>query len=117
MGFRGFIPVMLGIAVAGVHAIHAQQPDPAARVRIHTVMERYAPEYVLPPDERRRLKSERRDTIASRRAVIDTLDISRRKRRRLLRELYHTPFSDEYREVLSTLELEDGEESEYQIPD
>jgi hypothetical protein len=55
---------MLGIAVAGVHAIHAQQPDPAARVRIHTVMERYAPEYVLPPDERRRLKSERRDTIA-----------------------------------------------------
>ena len=108
---------MLGFAMAGLYGVHAQEGDPEPTVRIHTVMERYAPEYVLPPEERRRLKSERREDIASRRAVIDTLDIPRRKKRRLLRELYHTPFTDEYREVLGTQEPEAGNEVSNRVPD
>jgi hypothetical protein len=117
MQFKGFILAMLGTTLAGLHSLNAQAGHEETRIRVHTVMEHYAPEYVLAPEERRRLKNERHKDIAARRAVIDTLDISRRKKRRLLRELYNTPFSDEYQEVLSNLLPEDGEEIVDEEPD
>jgi len=77
-------------------------------------MEHYAPEFVIPPEERVRLKMERRRAVRYREAVIDTLPISRRKKRKLRRELYRTPFTDTFKEVLSSLQ---PEQTKKELPD
>lgn len=70
-------------------------------------MERYEPDFVLSPEERLQLKRERLATIKMRRAVIDTLDISDRKRRRLLKELYRSPLSDHWDRLVADLSFEE----------
>ena len=81
----------------------AQSGSPEPIIKVHTLMESYEPDLVFPAEERLRLKIERRETVRNRTAVIDSLDIPERKRKRLLRELHRTPFTDEYNQVLSEL--------------
>ncbi|MGI9552773.1 MAG: hypothetical protein ACR2MT_16330, partial [Aurantibacter sp.] len=63
-------------------------------VQKYTVMEKFEPNLVIPADERKRRKDERKQLIAHRRSILDTLSISDRRRQRLLRELSKNPFSD-----------------------
>ena len=107
------LPLAAGFFIAGsfMNCCMAQSETSKPKIRIHTVMERYEPGLVLPAEERLRLKIQRRETVENRAAVIDTLDIPARKRRKLLRELHRTPFTDEYNQVLSTLMLKPKEES------
>lgn len=86
---------------------HSQEPVPDWKVKYKTLMERYEPDLILSVEERRRMKVERYYTIKSREAAIDTLDIPERKKRKLLKELYRSPFTDEYDRVLSNLQPED----------
>lgn len=76
------------------------------QVKRYTVMQQFAPELVVPADERMRMKEERITTVRFREAVIDTLDIPEWKKRRLLRELYSTPFTDEWDKVFTSMESE-----------
>lgn len=79
---------------------------------MHTLMGRYAPELVLSPEERQQLKWERRETVSYREAVIDTLPVSKRVKRKLLRELYSSPFTETYDEVLQELQAREESEEE-----
>jgi hypothetical protein len=107
------LPLAAGFFITGsfLNSCLAQSETPKPKVRIHTVMERYEPGFVLPAEERLRLKVQRREAVENRTAVIDTLDIPERKRRKLLRELYRTPFTDKYDQVLSALMPKPAEES------
>lgn len=97
--------------------IYAQEATSTAqaeeiKVRKHTVLGQYEPEMVIPADERIQLKSNRIATIKMKREIIDTLDISDRKRRQLLKELYRSPFTYKWDKVIATLEAEDEEEED-----
>jgi hypothetical protein len=75
-----------------------------------TVMELYEPGMVLTVEDRIRLKKERLALIQKRRRIIDTLDISDRRKRRLLKELYSTPHSDRWERVIADIEFENDSE-------
>lgn len=75
------------------------------KVQKHTVMEQYEPAMVLSVDERVRLKKERLVTIKRRRGILDTLDISDRRRQRLLKELIRNPFSDRLNRAVADIEF------------
>jgi hypothetical protein len=91
-------------------ALLSAQADPSdttqldLQVKRYTLMQQYAPDLVVPADERIRMKEERITTVRYREAVIDTLDIPGWKKRKLLRELYRTPFSDEWDKVFTSME-------------
>lgn len=77
------------------------------KVKKHTVLAQYEDQMVLSAEERLRLKQERRELVLKRRAILDTLDISESRRRRLLRELYRSPFSTKWERLVTDLDIED----------
>ena len=99
----------LDIHAQGIKAI---EPNKEIKVKKHTVLGQYEPGMVISADERIQLKSERITAIKLKRMIIDTLDISDRKRRRLLRELYRSPFTYQWDKFIATIEAEDEEEDE-----
>ncbi|NAS13645.1 hypothetical protein [Poritiphilus flavus] len=94
-------------------AVNAQQRDPnttddkSLKVKKRTVMERYEPEMILSVEKRVELKKQRLATIKKRRQIIDTLDISERKKRRLLKELYQSPSSEKWDKLIADIEFEE----------
>ena len=103
--------------IAGSWNLCAQQnPENATskdiRVKKYTVLAQYEPDLVVPAEERLQLKSDRLSTIKERRAVIDTLSLSDRKRRKLLKELYRSPFSYHWDKIIADIEEEDEAEED-----
>ncbi len=90
----------------------ANTPAREIKVKKHTVLGQYEPEMVMTAKERFHLKSDRLATIQMKREIIDTLDISDRKRRQLLKELYRSPFTYKWDKVIATFEAEDEEVEE-----
>lgn len=76
-------------------------------VKKRTVLERFDSDLVISHEERMKLKIERANAIQERLEIMDTLNISERQRRRLLKELYRSPFSDEWNKVIADLEFEE----------
>ena len=76
-------------------------------VKKRTVLEQFDSDLVISPEERIKLKIDRFAAIQERLQIMDTLDISDRQRRRLLKELYYSPFSDEWNKVIADLEFEE----------
>lgn len=76
-------------------------------VQKYTVMEKFDSNLVIPANERKRRKEEQKQLIAHRRNILDTLDISDRRRQRLLRELNKNPFSDRINRTFADIEFED----------
>jgi len=76
-------------------------------IKQRTVLERFDSDLVISPEERMRLKLNRRSAIEKRLEIMDTLNISERQRRRLLKELYRSPFSNEWNKVIADLEFEE----------
>lgn len=79
------------------------------KVKKYTVMEQYEPELVLSVNERVRLKEKRIATIKRRRGILDTLDISERRRERLLKALLKNPFSDKLNKAVADIEFVEDE--------
>lgn len=101
--------VLWGLS-ADLHAQAARTEGPVTdtvSVEFKTLLERYETGYVPPREERLRLKKERKSLVAFRKSVIDTLPVSKRRKKRLLKELYTTPFTEEWTKVLVDLEFED----------
>ena len=103
------------ILIAGCWHLKAQEQTTKSeikeiRVKKHTVLAQYEPELVVPAEERLQLKNDRLNTIKERRAIIDTLQLSDRKRRKLLKELYRSPFSYHWDKVIADIEAEEEEE-------
>lgn len=77
-------------------------PKPQFQVKKYTLMEQFEPDMVVPVAERVQLKEERFDLIQERRGILDTLDVSERKKRKLLRDIYKNPLSDRLSQVMVT---------------
>ncbi len=89
-----------------VQQLKAEEQD-TLFVKYKTVLERYEAAYVATTQERLQMKKRRKALIRFRESVIDTLPVSNRLKRRLLKELYNTPFTEEWSRVLADLEFED----------
>lgn len=76
------------------------------RVKAHTLMARFEPGFVPPAEERLEMKVQRKETVEYREALIDTLSIPERRKRKLRKELYNTPFTDEWEKVIVDLDLD-----------
>ncbi|MBT8236902.1 MAG: hypothetical protein KJO04_11960 [Bacteroidia bacterium] len=87
-------------------------PEKKLKIRDRTVLGQFESNLVLSADERLKKKLERRELIAKRRAIIDTLDISERRRRRLLKELYGSPFTTRWDKVVASMEFEEDPDLE-----
>ncbi|MGI9547208.1 MAG: hypothetical protein ACR2MM_08235 [Flavobacteriaceae bacterium] len=112
---KKFLLSLCFVVGAGSFYSNAQQSfreasDKKIKVKKHTVLAQYEPELVLPAEERLQLKTDRQATIIERRQIIDTLDISDRKRRRLLKELYRSPFSYKWDKVIADIQAEEDQE-------
>ena len=94
-------------------AVYGQEEQNITRkevtVKKRTVLERFNSDIVISPEERMKLKLDRMAAIQQRLEIIDTLNISTRQRRRLLKELYHSPFSNQWNKVIADLEFEEIE--------
>ena len=78
--------------------LSAQQSDfvmagERQEVKKYTIMERFEPELILTATEREKLKAERFAAIQTKMSILDTLDISERKREKLINDLIENPFS------------------------
>lgn len=78
-------------------------------VQKYTVMEKFEPDLVIPVDERKRLKEERKQMVVQRKNVLDTMNISDRRRSRLLRELKENPFSGRINRAFADIKFEDDD--------
>ncbi|TMM57266.1 hypothetical protein FEE95_12325 [Maribacter algarum] len=64
------------------------------KVQRHTVMSRFEPEIASTEEKRLEKRHNRIAETERKLSIIDTLDISKRRKKALLRDLEYTPFSD-----------------------
>lgn len=70
------------------------------KVQKRTLMDQFEPNYVKSVEERVALKEKRIATQQQAKKILDTMDISERKRRRLMRELRRSPFSERIQKTI-----------------
>lgn len=73
----------------------------------YTIMERFESDMILTAVERERLKKERFEEIKSKIGILDTLDISERKREKLMEDLITDPFSPRLSKTLADIEYKE----------
>ncbi|MGC1514965.1 MAG: hypothetical protein WA810_05265 [Maribacter sp.] len=99
-----------GVALtAPMHGLQAQEDaKPELKVQERTLMEKFEADYVLPVLERQALKENRITHQRNTKKILDTLDISDRKRRLLMKELRRDPFSLKIKEsIMAETQFED----------
>ena len=106
-------PIIIALLWLSLPELHAQDSIaiPTAQeldVRERTILGQFESNLVEPADERLQKKLERRDLILMRRSIIDTLDITEYRRKRLLKELYRSPHSDRWERLMAQLDLENN---------
>lgn len=80
------------------------------KVQKHTVMEKFEPELVISVEDRIQLKQERIVQLKETKELLDTLSISKRKKRKLMRDLRRSPiFSDRLNKVIAENKFEENE--------
>ncbi|MFH6603915.1 hypothetical protein ACEZ3G_10545 [Maribacter algicola] len=80
------------------------------KVQQYTVMERFDPNLVLPVEDRIQLKKDRIVEFRRTKELLDTLSISKRKKRKLMRDLRRSPiFTERLNKVVAENTLEDNE--------
>lgn len=78
-------------------------------VQKHTIMEQFEPGYVMPVSEREEMKRKRIANAEYALRVLDTVQISDRKRKLLLRDLQYNPFSDRLNKFIVESKFEDDD--------
>ncbi|WP_289062658.1 hypothetical protein [uncultured Zobellia sp.] len=96
--------------LVGTCGLSAQEiKEKKSEITKYTVMERFEPKAILTVEERTKLREERIAKTERRREILDTLDISERKRQRLLEDLITEPFSNRLNRTMAEIEFEDEE--------
>ncbi|RKN81217.1 hypothetical protein [Ulvibacterium marinum] len=103
----------LGLAILffGVQTTKAQNSEKEESAIIErTYMERFEPQLIKSVEERLALKQLRIAEMRRKMVILDSLDISERRRRALQKDLRNNPFSHRLSKTLSTIEFMDGVE-------
>ena len=105
----GSLFLFLGTTHLAAQDLAAVTKSKELKVKKHTVMEQFEPEMVLSVNERVRLKEVRMETIRRRRGILDTMQISKRRRQKLLKDLISNPFSDKLGKAVAEIEFIEDE--------
>lgn len=103
----------LALFLFGAFQIVAQDATPdkkEVQVQRHTVMEQFAAEIMPTAEERQQKKIAHLAEIEKLKRALDTMDISRRKKRRILADLVNKPYSDRVNQAMAEISFEDGDE-------
>lgn len=108
-----FTSFILGLSCMAVPQLYAQDSValPSAqelKIRERTFLAQFESNLVETADKRFQRKLDRRDLILKRHAIIDSLDISEYRKKRLLKELYHSPHSFRWERLVAKLEIEEN---------
>ncbi len=76
-------------------------------VKKNTMMARFEPELTISAKERERMKAERFAEIKLKMEMLDTMDISQRKREKLLVDIINKPFSTRLSSKMSDSQFEE----------
>jgi hypothetical protein len=115
MNYSKTLTLGLCITFFGTSLLSAQDqlPEETAnkeiKVQKHTILERFETDFMVSADERKEMKTAHIAMTQKRYSILDTLDISERKRRKLMSDLYESPFSDRLNRTMADLEFEDEE--------
>lgn len=100
----------------GAFQIHAQDSTPEqtkkekeVKVQRHTVMEQFAREITPTEAQRRQMKLTHLAEIEKLKKALDTMDISRRKKRKILADLVNKPYSDRVNQAMAEISFDDDE--------
>lgn len=105
-----FVPMVWCLLSASKLSAQEQKEMPKKDISVqrHTIMERFEPDLMVPLQERIALKKQRVADAQRTRALLDTLDISERKREKLLNDLEKTPFSNRLTKTIADSKFEDA---------
>ena len=106
---NGILALSLLLFVAGSYLMVGQSTDKIEiKVQKRTLVGLFEPDYVIPVEERIALKESRIAHQRTTKRILDTLDISDAKRRKLMRELRRSPFSERIaKTILAETEFQD----------
>lgn len=108
---RSIWVISLCVLFMGVSQMSAQETknedSKVTKVQKHTIMEKFAPDISLTVEERQQKRIDRVAEIRFRKSVLDTLDISERRRQKLLSDLIKNPFSDRLNKTMAEVKFED----------
>lgn len=94
------VGIFLAFMVCGLTVSAQEENKKTITVQKHTIMDQFEPDLVKPVSERLELKKDRIAHQINTKNILDTLDISDRKRRRLLKELKRNPFSEHLDKII-----------------
>lgn len=100
----------LGVGIGFLCTTQLSAQNTEIKVQKYTVMERFEPNLVVSVEDRIQLKKDRIVETSRTKELLDTLDISNRKRRKLLKDLQLSPFSNRLSKVVAEAKFEVVEE-------
>ena len=117
MIMKKFIPILLGVCVfmyAPNCNAQEQKEDTTKtkviiKVKKKTILEQYEKDFVIPKDERLQLKKDRYKDYLLKKSILDTMKISDRRKKKLLRDLRFKPFSPQLSKAFADIKFEDEE--------
>lgn len=104
--------IVFGFALFVFGAFQVTAQDTAAEtkkveVQRHTVMERFASEITPTAQDREQKKLAHLREVEKLKKALDTMDISRRKKRKILADLINKPYSDRVNQAMAEISFED----------
>ena len=107
--YRAVILLVMGFFLVDIHAQSKESDTMEKKLKVEkwTILEEYEPDMILSAEDRISLKKNRIVEAKRIKGILDTMDISDRKRKKLLKDLFKNPFSDRLMRTLADTEFED----------
>ncbi|MCK0189240.1 hypothetical protein [Arenibacter sp. F20364] len=108
--YSAVILLVMGFFLVDLNAQTRESDTLGKKLKVEkwTILEEYEPDMILSAEDRISLKKKRIVEAKRRKGILDTMDISDRKRKRLLKDLYKNPFSDRLMKTLADTKFEDA---------
>lgn len=102
----------MGLFLIEGRAQSVQKDSTGQKLKVEkwTILEEYEPDMILSTEDRINLKKKRIVEAKRRKGILDSLDITDRKRKKLLKDLRNNPFSDRLMKTLADAKFEDAED-------
>ncbi|MFK5974591.1 MAG: hypothetical protein QM485_15095 [Flavobacteriaceae bacterium] len=100
----------LGLGIGFLYGTQLSAQNTEIKVQKYTLIERFEPNFVVSMEDRIQLKKGRIAETSRTKELLDSLHISKRKRRKLLKDLRLSPFSNRLAKVIAEAKFEGVEE-------
>lgn len=110
--YSTLIVLFMGLFLLEGRAQSIEKDSTGQKLKVEkwTILEEYEPDMILSTEDRINLKKKRIVEAKRRKGILDSLDITDRKRKKLLKDLRNNPFSDRLMKTLADAKFEDAED-------